>query len=250
MIPLCFWLLDSRSVRSRRTTARTRRPSRGLSCTLSGGAGDAERSVSPLAKKGPAMERYIKFVTSLALVFLVLSLSLNGEAQRRKKTTRKASPKNEVRLMTVDDEAQAFANQAVDFVFRKCGDSWYHYNYYTYPYNSHDLHEWKGLQAAAYADELDVADKLNGIQWSGRVYIGPTVAHRGYRFSDSKWWEWRNSRTTGAAEVRFDLKKVNGNWTFRKFGDNYYNKFLPELDEVLPANAKPKCEDIAHIITL
>lgn len=150
----------------------------------------------------------------------------------------------------LDDEAKGVARRVLLRMLLRCGNSYYAYNQYSggdgiedvreiWPYFS----EYRELDFTALALELiplHPADRLNGIEWSGRVKLAKRPAFRTRENQNGDWGPWPTewSDLNPYYHLQIELQKVSGKWFV--IGDR--GRKTP-LDEEL-SQAQPSCADL------
>lgn len=141
-----------------------------------------------------------RYFTLLALIVVLLGTDGLVVLAQRKAKTRPAAPdpKGVQKPQGTEGELQDYARKFIDLYFTKCGgDSLYSY---TYALGRRHLLETKDLRIEVspfHTDpasfEVSKADRLNGIEGQGILYIEPE-AYRTYDFSNNMWSEWKEGR--------------------------------------------------------
>jgi len=134
---------------------------------------------------------------------------------------------------TPEGRARATAFNKLEQHFRKCGSSWVTFN----PNNRGNFDPWdytelKDLQVRSRTLAVSDPDRLNGIQWMGRVTFTATALRRHYNYSGGfppvkeGWGAWGNSKAVAGLggpsffdegpvpAVEMTIIQQNGVWKF------------------------------------
>jgi hypothetical protein len=158
--------------------------------------------------------------------------------------------------LTFENEAKAKYRMIFERQFIQCGTSYYSevtYESYTKdgfngppPNKGVDIIELKGVSFSAKSLFLSEADRLNGIQWLGRVVVSYTAGRR-YK-SDKGWEKWENFdfRPTGYSRINHPVdvqKNTSGLELKRDTFDFEYNSdsaFAKETYKKIDCSSIPK----------
>jgi len=160
---------------------------------------------------------------------LALSGAVGVTAQKKKK--RSLQPQRGVtsQHQGLQPEAKAKANEIAAMFLTKCGDSYF-------GRHGGSIMEWRGLHVVVKRNNPTAADKLNGIEWSGDVFL----QFDAQRFVDcprcGTAWQSR------AGGFCLSLKKKNGTWDIQPCLE-----FQRDLYGGVPPEHKVSCEQIGQL---
>ena len=111
---------------------------------------------------------------------------------------------------------QKAAEEMVLKKIRKCGDAYFtkRYDVGGYPLG---VYEFKNLSVQIKASPLTDADKLNGIEWKGTVFL-VAKASRAFQVPDKlgarkpQWLDWENGAMIDHQNISGSLAKRKGRW--------------------------------------
>jgi hypothetical protein len=113
-----------------------------------------------------------------------------------------------------DSEAQDQAEKFVSAQLTRCGDSYYGIRKVA---NDNGLYQFKNPKISVKSQELNQADKLDGIQWKGSSNFSAD-AWRMYSVT-GEWTPWRQGFTALDIGLSVNMYKKNSQWQFGATGE-------------------------------
>lgn len=166
----------------------------------------------------------------LGLVGVVYLISRPGGGDRQGLVVVQSEAAEAAPPQAGSSEAQALAMVKAHFDGRwlKQGDSWFAIEDEIMGQRS--LIQVKGVSFKVFSEPTNQADKLNGLEWSGRVDYDATVSRRKPLQGAATWSNWENGFKKFSLYMPYYVSKSKGKW---------------EMDAQFKSCRKPTAEELA-----